>query len=78
MVKSGLNVDPAQRKEIRVSPYRLATHLGFAFTTYTLLLWTGMCRVCTFLAVSRIKYLCSLYVPLHCMVYYECYMLYML
>ena len=27
MVKSGLEVDPKQRKEIRVSPYRLATHL---------------------------------------------------
>eukprot|EP01038_Epipyxis_sp_PR26KG_P008279 gene8279-11207_t len=42
MVKSGLNVDPEQRKEIRVSPYRLATHLSMAFTTYTLLIWTGM------------------------------------
>jgi cytochrome c oxidase assembly protein subunit 15 len=42
MVKSGLNVDPAQRKEIRVSPYRLTTHLTMAFTTYGLLLWTAM------------------------------------
>lgn len=42
MVKSGLEVDPNQRKEIRVSPYRLATHLGMAFTTYTALLWTGL------------------------------------
>jgi len=42
MVKSGLEVDPEQRKEIRVSPYRLATHLGMAFTTYTALLWTGL------------------------------------
>ena len=42
MVKSGLNVDPNQRKEIRVSPYRLATHLSIAFTTYVLLLWTGL------------------------------------
>lgn len=42
MVKSGLEMDPAQRKEIRVSPYRLATHLGMAFTTYTALLWTGL------------------------------------
>lgn len=41
MVKSGLEMDPAQRKEIRVSPYRLASHLTMAFTTYTLLLWTG-------------------------------------
>lgn len=42
MVKSGLEVDPEQKKEIRVSPYRLATHLGMAFTTYGLLLWTGL------------------------------------
>ena len=42
MVKSGLNVDPTQKKEIRVSPYRLATHLGMAFTTYTVLIWTGL------------------------------------
>ncbi len=42
MVKSGLNVDPKQKKEIRVSPYRLATHLSMAFTTYTLLLWTAL------------------------------------
>ena len=45
MVKSGLALDslpPAQQKEIRVSPYRLATHLGMAFTTYTALLWTAM------------------------------------
>ncbi|CAM9910018.1 unnamed protein product [Heterosigma akashiwo] len=43
MVRSGLEgVDPRQRKEIRVSPYRLAAHLGTAFTTGTLLLWTGL------------------------------------
>lgn len=42
MVKSGLNMDPTQQKEIRVSPYRLATHLTMAFTTYTLLIWTGL------------------------------------
>lgn len=42
MVKSGLEVDPNQKKEIRVSPYRLATHLSMAFTTFTLLLWTGL------------------------------------
>lgn len=41
MVKSGLELSAEQRKEIRVSPYRLATHLGMAFTTYTLLLWTS-------------------------------------
>lgn len=42
MVKSGLDMDPEQKKEIRVSPYRLATHLSMAFATYTLLLWTGI------------------------------------
>lgn len=43
MVKSGLDVDPeTHKKEIRVSPYRLATHLSMAFTTYGLLLWTGL------------------------------------
>jgi cytochrome c oxidase assembly protein subunit 15 len=42
MVKSGLEMDPAQKKEIRVSPYRLTTHLAMAFTTYSLLVWTGL------------------------------------
>jgi cytochrome c oxidase assembly protein subunit 15 len=42
MVKSGLDMDPAQQKEIRVSPYRLATHLAMAFTTYTYLVWSGL------------------------------------
>lgn len=42
MVKSGLEMDPQQRKEIRVSPYRLTAHLGMAFTTFSLLIWTGM------------------------------------
>jgi cytochrome c oxidase assembly protein subunit 15 len=42
MVKSGLEMDPQQRKEIRVSPYRLAAHLGMAFTTFSLLIWTGL------------------------------------
>jgi cytochrome c oxidase assembly protein subunit 15 len=42
MVKSGLDMDPEQKKEIRVAPYRLATHLSMAFVTYTLLLWTGI------------------------------------
>jgi len=42
MVKSGLGSDrKGDRKEIRVSPYRLAAHLGMAFTTYSTLLWTG-------------------------------------
>ncbi|KDO17099.1 hypothetical protein SPRG_21840, partial [Saprolegnia parasitica CBS 223.65] len=43
MVRSGLeDVDTANRKEIRVSPYRLATHLALAFTTCGLLTWTGL------------------------------------
>ena len=43
MVKSGLGEDRrGDKHEIRVSPYRLATHLGMAFTTYSLLLWTGL------------------------------------
>lgn len=43
MVKSGLTNDVLQsNKEIRVSPYRLATHLSMAFTTYGCLLWTSL------------------------------------
>ena len=43
MVKSGLTEDVLQsNKEIRVSPYRLATHLSMAFTTYGCLLWTAL------------------------------------
>jgi len=43
MVKSGLEVDPKTHlKEIRVSPYRLATHLGMAFATYSLLFHTAL------------------------------------
>eukprot|EP00040_Diaphanoeca_grandis_P015834 m.81271 g.81271 ORF g.81271 m.81271 type:complete len:470 (+) comp25402_c0_seq1:53-1462(+) len=48
MVKSGLDhthVFGIERDELdmpRVSPYRLATHLIFAFVTYGLLAWTSM------------------------------------
>lgn len=42
MVKSGLDVDPAEKKEIRVSPYRLTAHLAMAFTTYTYLIWSAL------------------------------------
>lgn len=43
MVKSGLGEDRrGDRKEIRVSPYRLTAHLGMAFSTYSVLLWTGL------------------------------------
>ncbi|KAL7532938.1 hypothetical protein ACHAXR_004940 [Thalassiosira sp. AJA248-18] len=43
MVKSGLGDDRrGDRNEIRVSPYRLAAHLGMAVGTYSVLLWTGL------------------------------------
>ena len=47
MVKSGLDLETSSARgdktqEIRVSPYRLATHLSMAFITYTALLWTAM------------------------------------
>jgi len=43
MVKSGLGEDRrGDSHEIRVSPYRLAAHLSMAFSTYALLLWTGL------------------------------------
>ncbi len=46
MVKSGLDkktiIGLDQGREIRVSPYRLATHLGLAFTTFGACLWTGL------------------------------------
>ncbi|KAL3808249.1 hypothetical protein ACHAXA_006525 [Cyclostephanos tholiformis] len=43
MVKSGLGDDRRDdRHEIRVSPYRLAAHLGMAVGTYSMLLWTGL------------------------------------
>ena len=43
MVRSGLGDDRrGDRREIRVSPYRLTAHLGMAVSTYSLLLWTGL------------------------------------
>ena len=43
MVRSGLGEDRrGDKKEIRVSPYRLAAHLGMAVGTYSLLVWTGL------------------------------------
>ncbi len=46
MVKSGLSKKDGlldeNNREIRVSPYRLATHLSMAFLTYTTLLWTAL------------------------------------
>ncbi|CAH0478329.1 unnamed protein product [Peronospora belbahrii] len=45
MVRSGLEEHGKEqlekRNEVRVSPYRLATHLAFAFTSLGVLLWTG-------------------------------------
>jgi cytochrome c oxidase assembly protein subunit 15 len=45
MVKSGLGNDVDKAKEIRVTPYRLSTHLALALTTFTLLAWTGAGRL---------------------------------
>ena len=46
MVKSGLDkktiIGLDENREIRVSPYRLATHLGMAFTTFGACLWTAL------------------------------------
>jgi heme a synthase len=43
MVKSGLRREIVDKGEIpRVSHYRLAAHLGSAFTIYTLMLWNGL------------------------------------
>ena len=43
MVKSGLGDDRRDdRHEIRVSPYRLAAHLGMAVATYGTLVYTGL------------------------------------
>ena len=43
MVRSGLEQKTADDFGVpRVSPYRLATHLGFAFTTYSVLVWAAM------------------------------------
>ena len=45
MVRSGLNTDllpERQKQDVRVSPYRLATHLTMAFVTYSGLIWCGL------------------------------------
>lgn len=41
MVKSGLKEKPEYQNRPRVSPYRLATHLGLATTLYAGLLWNS-------------------------------------
>ncbi|CAH1783928.1 unnamed protein product [Owenia fusiformis] len=45
MVKSGLEEKTSQSDNIRVSQYRLASHLGSAFLLYVLFLWGGMSHV---------------------------------
>lgn len=43
MVKSGLKNNFDDPNDVpRVSQYRLASHLGLAFTLYTLLLWSAL------------------------------------
>ena len=43
MVRSGLGDERRdEKREIRVRPVRLATHLSMAVATYTCLLWTGL------------------------------------
>jgi len=42
MVKSGLEEPTGKSDQPRVSQYRLATHLGAAFTLYSGMLWTAM------------------------------------
>ncbi|KAH8061595.1 cytochrome C oxidase assembly protein [Aureococcus anophagefferens] len=45
MVRSGLDTQllpEKQRQDVRVSPYRLATHLSLAFASYTGLVWCGL------------------------------------
>jgi len=41
MVKSGLKEKPEYQSRPRVSPYRLATHLGMATILYSSLLWNA-------------------------------------
>lgn len=59
MVKSGLKDDLfAKDAHPRVSQYRLATHLGLAFTVYTAMLWNGLAilreiRLTAFVRASR-------------------------
>eukprot|EP00898_Chlorokybus_atmophyticus_P004061 jgi/Chlat1/4656/Chrsp3S05606 len=42
MVKSGLEAPPSPTDIPRVSPYRLAMHLGTAFAIYSTLFWTAL------------------------------------
>lgn len=55
MVKSGLNKPVDERREIRVSPYRLATHLGLAFASFGLCLWTGLDLLTSKASVAQIR-----------------------
>jgi cytochrome c oxidase assembly protein subunit 15 len=65
MVKSGLKDKPEYQDRPRVSPYRLATHLGMATTLYTGLLWQSFSLLIEPTQVeahdhARLKYLRSI------------------
>ena len=47
MVKSGLKEKPEYQNRPRVSPYRLATHLGMATILYSSLLWNAFSLLIT-------------------------------
>jgi cytochrome c oxidase assembly protein subunit 15 len=64
MVKSGLKEKPEYQNRPRVSPYRLATHLGMAATLYSGLIWHAFSLLIEPIAVdaqdaARLKYLRS-------------------
>lgn len=78
MVKSGLKEKPEYQNRPRVSPYRLATHLGMATILYSNLLWNAFNLLLTIPAVDpsdlkTIKYLRNLRFLgiglLHCLVF---------
>jgi len=65
MVKSGLKEKPDYQSRPRVSPYRLATHLGMATLLYSGLLWNAFSLLITPMEVDasdlkKIKYLKTL------------------
>jgi len=65
MVKSGLKEKPEYQNRPRVSPYRLATHLGMATTLYSGLLWNSFSLLIKPAEVdlsdaTKVKYLKSL------------------
>lgn len=65
MVKSGLNEKAEYQNRPRVSPYRLATHLGMATLLYSGLLWHSFALLIPATAVeasdlAKLKYLRSI------------------